>query len=84
MNEDVAGCTGVSIGCVGILALVVGFGAFFAWIAALLYNGILVSAFGFPPLTWLQMWGIIVLVNLVFGGLRSATTNNKQYTTLLA
>ena len=64
-------------GCFFLVLFLIAAGAFFAWIAALLYNGILVPAFGFPPLTWLQMWGIIVLVNLVFGVLRSATTNNK-------
>lgn len=78
MNEDVVGCAGVSAGCIGVIALAIGIGAFFAWIATMLYNGILVPAFGFPPLTFFQVWGIIVLINLVFGGLRSVSTSSSS------
>lgn len=68
---------GVMLGCVGAVALIVAIGAFIAWIASLLWNGIAVPAFGAPPLTWLQMWGIIILINLLFGGIRAASANKN-------
>lgn len=68
---------GVVLGCVGIIALAAALGALFAWIAALLYNGILVPTFGMPPLTFWQMWGIIIFINLVFGGLRVSKSSSK-------
>lgn len=68
---------GAVLGCVGGLALIFAIWAFIVWIASLLWNGILVPTFGFPPLTFLQMWGIIVLINLLFGGLRASTSSSK-------
>ncbi len=68
----------VATGCVIILVVAVVIGAAFAWVAMLLWNGILVPTFGAPPLTFLQMWGMIILSNLLFGGLRVSTSSNSK------
>jgi large-conductance mechanosensitive channel len=68
----------VVLGCVIGLIIVVVFGAAFAWIAMLLWNGIVVPTFGAPLLSFWQMWGIIILLNLLFGGLRASTSSRVE------
>lgn len=65
-------------GCFIAVVLVIAIGALFAWIAAMLWNGILVPTFGAPPLTFWQVWGLIILINLLFGGLRSVNSSSSK------
>lgn len=44
--------------------------AVFSWLVMLLWNALLPSLFGAPPLRYLQAAGLLVLSRLLLGGLR--------------
>lgn len=59
-------------GCAAIIGFVVGIWAFVTWIGVLLWNWICAETFGWPALTFWKMAGLILLIGIVFGGIRHA------------
>jgi hypothetical protein len=57
----------------GMFCLLILLSAIFAYPAMLLWNGCLVPATDLKEVTWLQMWGIQVLVSVLF----KTNTNTK-------
>ena len=39
-----------------------------AWIVMLLWNGIVVTVFGFPALTYWQIYGLIIMIRIILPG----------------
>lgn len=62
-------------GFCAIVALVVGFWALGTWIAMLLWNAICHNVFGWPALSFWLMAGLILLIGLVCGGIRSSCSS---------
>lgn len=57
---------------IGILIVTAVFGAILSYPVMLLWNGCLVPAInGFNDVTWLQAWGLTVLMGLLFRGATS-------------
>lgn len=74
MANTAAGCAVITLFFGFVLAL----GAFIAFIAMSLWNGIVVVLWpAMPTIGFWQMWGLMVLINLLFGGLRAVTTKSK-------
>jgi hypothetical protein len=60
-----------------VIGLLVGLSALFAWIFWLLWQGIVVGVFGAPALSFLQAWGVWILIGLV-GGAFSRIVNRSK------
>ena len=71
----------IVVGVLGATALVIGLAlgvsALLAWLAWLLW-GVVAPAFGWPALTFWQVWAAKILVGLVFGGARAATREKRS------
>lgn len=69
-----------SIGCLalfGILVLVVVLIFAEVWIAMLLWNALAVGLFGLPVLTYWQIFGIKILLNIILPSSFNWNSNNK-------
>lgn len=69
-----------SIGCLalfGILVLVIVLVFAEVWIAMLLWNALAVGLFGLPVLTYWQIFGIKILLNIILPSSFNWNSNNK-------
>lgn len=69
-----------SIGCLvlfGILVLVIVLVFAEVWIAMLLWNALAVGLFGLPVLTYWQIFGIKILLNIMLPSSFNWNSNNK-------
>lgn len=54
-----------------VIAIVAAISALLAWLGLLLYNGCVVPVFHTPVLSFWQAWGIFLLINLLFGTIKT-------------
>jgi hypothetical protein len=57
----------------GVLILLAALTALEAWVIELLWNWLMPAIFGLPHITFWMALGIIVLVDLLFGGVTAAS-----------
>ena len=83
--EDVLYDHGVAVGCFAIifivlLALGFVFGALCleAWLVMLLWNWVAVEIFAFTAIGFWQAFGILLLFNLLFGGVRTVINHKGE------
>jgi hypothetical protein len=66
------GCGGLILAILLIFALAFGIMCFEAWIAMLIWNYVVVALFAtLPIIGFWQMFLILMLINIVFGGLKT-------------
>lgn len=59
----------------GLMAISVALGLLLSYPMMLLWNGCLVPAMvGINEVSWLQMWGLMILINILFKSSSSSTT----------
>lgn len=74
---DDMGCGGALLIILGVLAFL---GAIFCaegWLLMTLWNWLAVSLFSAPALSFKMALGLMMLINLLTGGLRVTTSNSK-------
>lgn len=71
-NLSDLGCGGLILVVLLIIALAFGIMCFEAWIAMLIWNYVVVALFvALPIIGFWQMFLILMLINIVFGGLKT-------------
>lgn len=70
------------VGCnllvVGVLVLVIiGIGLLCVWLAMLLWNAVCHGVFGWPTLTYWQMFGLMLLISLLGAGIREVCSPSR-------
>lgn len=71
----------IAVGCLIILItaiLLVGLTFLYAAIGVWLWGAIIVPVFGAPVLTYWQMFGIMILMRMVFGSFTSASNSSRS------
>jgi hypothetical protein len=62
------------------VAFIFGIGAFCAWLVMLLWNGLIAGLLwpSGPEIGFWQAWGLMILMNLIFGGLSAFNRSSKS------
>lgn len=70
------GCLGITLMIILVVALAVALCALEAWVVMMLWNSCLCMVFTSIPLipTFWHAWGIMILCNLLFGGIKTVST----------
>ena len=83
--EDVIDDHGVAMGCLAILlAVVLVLGITFgslcleAWLVMLLWNWLAVEIFAFATIGFWQAFGILLICNILFGGVRTIINHKGE------
>ena len=74
-NTTWAEILGTSLGLIIVAVFVFALGAAFMLIPAWIVHWILVNLFNYTVLTIWQIWGIIIGIRMIFGGLNINTSN---------
>ena len=66
-------------GCLGIIAIFLAVWGLETWVIMALWNWLAVSLFGAPEITFWMTAGLMLLVNLLTGGIRSIAITSKKF-----
>jgi hypothetical protein len=69
----IIGMTTLVIAVILVVLVFLGISAFTGWIFMLLWNWIAVGIFGAPVISFLQAWGLWLLITLIGGAFKAIT-----------
>ena len=72
------GCFAATLLIIGIIALAVGIFCLEGWAVMALWNWLAVGLFSAPAISFKMALGIMVLLNLLTGGLRVSTSSSRD------